>query len=317
MASPHPPIQLDSKLGAAFLGNLIAAIFYGITCVQSYMYFRNSGKDRQWFRMVIFSLWFLDTLHLAFITHGLYFYLVSSFGNLLALVSPTWSILSQIYLTCISDTIIRCIFGRRVWMMAGRSKVLALCIATTSLLTFVSGFAFASRAFAVGTFVGFAKISYFLYTALGSGVAADLLIAGSLCLTLLKSRTGFRKTDSIVNILIMYAINTSALTTICSIACFITYTIWPNEFTFIGIYFALPKLYLNSLLATLNSRETLSEKISGVSDINMTNITSTNYSTKGSHSSTGQSVVVNINKEVVVENFEFGSSNKRMQRDIP
>ncbi|GLB40667.1 hypothetical protein LshimejAT787_0805380 [Lyophyllum shimeji] len=326
MSSAQTPFQLDSKLGAAFLGNLFAGIFYGVTCVQSYIYYKGSAKDREWFRMLIFSLWFLDTLHLAFVTHGLYFYLVSNFGNLTALVYPTWSILvrhavsdwridhidtwrrAEIYLTCVSDFIIRCIFGRRVWMMTGRSKVLAACVAATSLSTFVTGFAFATRAFSVKTFENFAKISYFLYTALGSGVAADLLIAGSLCISLSRSRIGFKKTDSLVNLLMMYAINTSLLTTVCSAACFITYAIWPKEFTFIGIYFSLPKLYLNSLLAMLNSREALSEKISGVSDIT-TDLSSTRHTTKSSNTRHGQSIVVSINREVV-DDFELGNMDK-------
>ncbi|KAF5370471.1 hypothetical protein D9615_009756 [Tricholomella constricta] len=261
------------------------------------------------------SVRFLDTLHLAFVTHGLYFYLVSNFGNLVALVSPTWSFLVEIYLTCVSDFIVRCIYGRRVWIVTGQNKLLAACIAITSTLTCVTGFAFASRAFSVKTFENFSKISYFLYIALGSGVVADLLIASSLCLYLSKSRTGFRKTDSIVNALIMYAINTSLLTTICSAACFITYTIWPKEFTFIGIYFSLSKLYLNSLLATLNNREALAEKISGVSNFSLSNM---NSPSKASASRHGPPLVVSIDREVV-NSFEFGDARKhgKSTSDIP
>ncbi|KAG6906594.1 hypothetical protein DXG01_012997 [Tephrocybe rancida] len=135
--------------------------FYGITCVQSYMYFKTSTHDRQWFRGVIFSLWILDTLHLALITHGLYYYLVSNFGNFAALVGPTWSILAQVYVTCINDLIVRCdlilisIFGR----LTAKNYFIATAIATTSLLTFVFGFVFATRAFSGRTFAYFSKIS--------------------------------------------------------------------------------------------------------------------------------------------------------------
>ncbi|GLB40665.1 hypothetical protein LshimejAT787_0805360 [Lyophyllum shimeji] len=290
MATPLH-VQLDSKLGAAFLGNLVAGIFYGLTCMQSYTYFR-SKKDRPCFRMVILLLWFLDTLQLALVTHGLYFYLVSSFGNILALLTPTWSFISQIYVTCASDIIVRCIFGCRVWRLVGRSKVLAACIAAVSVLTLGTGFAFATK---ISTdklrFGGFGTISHFLYIALGSGVAVDLLIAVSLCWSLSKSRTGFKKTDSIVNTLMMYAINTGLLTTICAAACFITYAVWPHEFTFIAIYFSLPKLYLNSLLATLNSRDTLSGNISRVSDIPLSSISGNSNVVKASHVRRGQSLV--------------------------
>jgi hypothetical protein len=71
----------------------------------------------------------------------------------------------------------------------------------------------------------------------------------------------------------------------CSAACFITYTIWPSEFIYLGIYYLLGKcwyrvdppflfplisnppdqtVYVNSLLATLHSREALREKLGEV-----------------------------------------------------
>ncbi|KAH0584931.1 hypothetical protein H2248_008202 [Termitomyces sp. 'cryptogamus'] len=306
----HSPIPLDSKLGAAFLGNLVAGIFYGITCVQAYMYFiKNSRKDEPWFKGIIFFLWLLDTVHLAFITHGLYVYMVSNFGNLAALAAPPWSLLAQIYVTCISDAIVRCIFGRRVWLMTRRNYFLVICIALTSTCTFVTGVAFATRAFSLKEFKHFSKISYFLYTSLGSGVAADLLIAGSLCFSLSQRKTGFKKTDSLVTVLIMYTINTSLLTTICSAACFITYTIWPNEFTFIGIYFSLSKLFLNSLLATLNGRDSLSGKLGGVSNVSQLSNMDSDFSFKPSQSRRGPSVLVSIDRQVV-KDYEMESTHK-------
>jgi hypothetical protein len=57
----------------------------------------------------------LDTLQLAFVTHAIYYYTVTSFNDPLALLYPTWSILGQIFVTCISDLMVRYIFGRRLW----------------------------------------------------------------------------------------------------------------------------------------------------------------------------------------------------------
>ncbi|RDB28743.1 hypothetical protein Hypma_014825 [Hypsizygus marmoreus] len=325
MATPHASINLDSKIGAAFLGNLIAGIFYGITCVQTYIYFKRNDKDSTSFRLLIFFLWLLDTLHLALVTHGIYYYLISNYGNLPALASPTWSLLAQVYVTCISDLIIRGVFGRRVWLMAGKSKIIVTGIQRDLVrilppsspmpnIVLTESITFATRAYAGGTFAKFSQISYLLYIALGSGVVADFLIAGSLCRSLWKSRTGFRKTDTLVNVLMMYAINTSLLTTICSGACFITYTIWPNEFTFIGIYFSLSKLFLNSLLATLNSRESLSEKINGVSDISMSDMSHRrHFSSMVSGTRSGPSVLVSINHEVV-DDYEQGRTEKDGER---
>jgi len=96
----------------------------------------------------------------------------------------------------------------------------------------------------------------------------------------------------------LYAINSGLLTTICAAACLITYAVWPSEFIFIGVYFTLSKLFLNSLLATLNGREGLQNKLAGLSVLSQTSQhTRATFQSKFSHGDmplndvyTGQSV---------------------------
>ncbi|KAF8968561.1 hypothetical protein BDZ97DRAFT_1799051 [Flammula alnicola] len=115
-----------------------------------------------------------------------------------------------------------------------------------------------------------AQASVYLYVSFGAGVVADSLVAISLCVLLFKSRTGLQRTDSILTILMAFSINTGLLTSICALACLITYAIWPQRFIFMGIYFALSKLYVNSLLASLNARGTLRSKDERVSSLRST-----------------------------------------------
>ncbi|KAL1740213.1 hypothetical protein HDZ31DRAFT_68153 [Schizophyllum fasciatum] len=257
MAAPH--LDVDAKLGSAFIGCVMAGILYGITCFQTYNYHKGRFDDPWILDAFVYWLWTLETLHLGLVMHGCYFYMVTNYNNPASMISPTWSLLVQVFVTCLTDVAVRGFFGRRVWiMMTQRSRTLAyvvvFCIGTSSLLTFASGIAFGTRAFMVGTFAGFNEISYLLYTALGSGVVADAFIAISMCVLLSHSRTGLRNTDSVIDTLILYTINTSLLTTVCSVACFISYAVRPNEFIFLGIYFILSELFINSLLASLNAR---------------------------------------------------------------
>ncbi|KAF5319718.1 hypothetical protein D9619_008607 [Psilocybe cf. subviscida] len=119
---------------------------------------------------------------------------------------------------------------------------------------------FASRAFQLHTFDRINTASTYLYVSFAAAVAADSTVAISLCALLFHSRTGIKRTDSIVRILMAFSINTGLLTSICALACLITYAIWPKNFIFIGFYFVLSKLYVNSLLASLNARSSLIEK---------------------------------------------------------
>ncbi|KAF4622248.1 hypothetical protein D9613_009607 [Agrocybe pediades] len=102
-----------------------------------------------------------------------------------------------------------------------------------------------------------ATVDYLLYISFAAAVASDSLVAISLCSLLFWSRTGIKRTDSILTILMAFTINTGLLTSICAMACLITYAIWPQRFIFMGLYFALSKLYVNSLLASLNARRSL------------------------------------------------------------
>lgn len=111
--------NLSSRRMSLLLGSL-----FGITCVQVYIYYGKNFKDRLLFKLVVQThfcghitevnclrqiafLWykyhsvhwgcflksetrFLDTFHLALITHVSYYYLVSNFGNIAAVGSPTW-----------------------------------------------------------------------------------------------------------------------------------------------------------------------------------------------------------------------------------
>lgn len=47
--------------------------------------------------------------------------------------------------------------------------------------------------------------------------AGDVLIAVFLCTLLQQSRTGFRRSDTMINKLILFSINTGLLTSICAV----------------------------------------------------------------------------------------------------
>lgn len=98
-----------------------------------------------------------------------------------------------------------------------------------------------------------------IYLGLCSVVASDFIIATLLCFLLARKTSRIRRTKSVIRFLMVYIINTSMLTSATAAICLITYaTIVPRmNLVFQAIQFVLPKLYLNSLLAMLNSRDKL------------------------------------------------------------
>ncbi|KAF8904034.1 glycosyl hydrolase family 7-domain-containing protein [Mucidula mucida] len=193
--------------------------------------------------------------------------MVTNYFNPIELLRPTWSFVAQVFVSNISEILIQLVFVKRIWtLLITRGKTLAVMVCSTiivlSLISFSCGFAFAIQSL-TSTDLDFSKVdqnSATLYISFGGEVLADIAIASTLCTVLYKSRTSFASTKNVINYLIVYAINTCLLTTVCAVACFITFTIWPDKFIYIAVYFSLNKLYFNSLLANLNSREHLRQK---------------------------------------------------------
>jgi len=167
----------------------------------------------------------------------------------------------HLLVTSITDLLVRYIFGKRLWRLTDRNWLLAISVAGVSLFVFGCGMAFAIRAFRIRAFADTGEISWLLYSSLGAGVIADCLIAISLCVWLLRIRTGFKRTDSLLNVLMLYSINTGMVTSLCAIVCFATYAITPNRFYYVATSFVLSKLNVNCLLASLNARSPLRDQM--------------------------------------------------------
>ncbi|PPQ82308.1 hypothetical protein CVT26_013146 [Gymnopilus dilepis] len=91
-------------------------------------------------------------------------------------------------------------------------------------------------------------------------VLSDFMITGALIYLLHGHRTSFRKTNTLVSKLIVYAINRCLLTAIVEIAECIVFSTLTESLWFLAIDFVIGKLYANSLLATLNSRRMLTPR---------------------------------------------------------
>ncbi|KAJ3487589.1 hypothetical protein NLI96_g3423 [Meripilus lineatus] len=94
----------------------------------------------------------------------------------------------------------------------------------------------------------------------------DLLISAALIYYLLRSRTGYKKTDHIVQRLMIFSVNTGLITMVCSIAVILSFAFVNNSLLFAGLYSAASKLYSNSLFGTLNARQQLRKSDSNDSE---------------------------------------------------
>ncbi|KAI0667101.1 hypothetical protein C8Q78DRAFT_1082604 [Trametes maxima] len=123
------------------------------------------------------------------------------------------------------------------------------------------------KVFHAPTLQAFSRYSWIVSVAYGLAVLCDLITASALILALLRSRTGVRRTDSVVEVLVLYTVNTGLLTTIVGLLVFVFALAQPDNLIYAGLSIPGVKLYSNSVLAMLNSRKSLSARMNdGVED---------------------------------------------------
>ncbi|KIK40061.1 hypothetical protein CY34DRAFT_13979 [Suillus luteus UH-Slu-Lm8-n1] len=247
-------VDIHDTFGAGFIGGMVTAILYGITTLQTYLYYVYYPKDTNGLKVLVAFIWVLDTLHVSLMCHALYYYLVSSFGDPNNLGTGVWSLF-----LCMA-VLVQTYFAFRISHLT-RSGV------RWWLTSFIMVFVVAHFAFGLETvilmfikkdFSALSQITLYAATPFAiTAVLSDVLIAASLCVLLHGNRSPIIETNALVNTLIVYAINRCLLTSVVAVAEVIAFAISPGSLWFIAIDFVIGKLYANSLLASLNSRSAL------------------------------------------------------------
>ncbi|KAJ6512187.1 hypothetical protein C8R47DRAFT_1314226 [Mycena vitilis] len=250
--------SLQSTFGSAFVGLVVSAILYGVTILQTYLYYRNYPQDSKILKWMVAILWLLDTVHLVLCTVSVYTVLVLNFNNPDILLTATWSMNIQTDFNGLIGLIVECFYARRVWIVS-RNVYLTATILILSAIHFALGIVFTIGSFHTSR-ENFSDLVWVTSTGLGSAAAADMLIGISLCYYLSKSRTGFSRTDGLISTLMKYSLTTGFLTGIIACLVVLTFGIMPNNFVYLAFFWLLGKCYVNSVLAALNSRESLREK---------------------------------------------------------
>ncbi|KLO12042.1 hypothetical protein SCHPADRAFT_929486 [Schizopora paradoxa] len=243
----------DNTLGVLLVGCYIAVTLYGLTSHQMYRYFRMYPGDIHTLKLTVASMWSLDTLHTIFIIHACYYYLVTGYFSLTYLDKTVWSLRMSIPLTGTITLIAHAFFSRRIYIFS-RNTLAAGAIMSFSLVRMGFTVGITVLSFIFTSFARFDKEVWLLCLTIGLSIISDLIITASLCWFLQKSKTGFSKTDTIIDKLLLYAINTGLLCIIFDSAVLICARTMRWNMIYIGLYFVISKLYSNSLLAVLNSR---------------------------------------------------------------
>ncbi|KAI0353806.1 hypothetical protein OH77DRAFT_1522336 [Trametes cingulata] len=251
-------------IGGLLIEVFVACVLYGITTLQSFMYFQKYPGDSPSLKLLVAAVWVLETVHTAFCMHFLYAYLVEGFADYTYFLKIDRSIGVTV---AASAGIALCVQGYYVWRV--------WCVSSKNLLwtAVIAFFAFARVAFGIAStilsyvypeWLTFRNTTSSLVTisgGLGSAALVDMLVALTLSYYLKKGRSSWHKeSNSKINAILIYAVNTGAITGTASLLCVILFAVQKQSLTFLGLVEIQAKLYANSFLGSLNARSHIRNK---------------------------------------------------------
>lgn len=134
------------------------------------------------------------------------------------------------------------------------SRVVPSIIFSLSLLTFAVGLTYGIILASGVSWTASRFINWCGYIGDACEILADSIIVFTMVRLLLKLRSGLPRPNGLLVAFVTYTINTGLLTTLCVIASLFLLATLPRSSSGLAIYNVVSKLYINSLLGSLNAR---------------------------------------------------------------
>ncbi|KZT19517.1 hypothetical protein NEOLEDRAFT_1172997 [Neolentinus lepideus HHB14362 ss-1] len=298
-----PPLtteDLDQTFGVLFIGFVVSTVLYGLTFFQTYIYFSRYPKDNIWTKCTVGLLSLLDTATSALMSQALYYYLITMFASPFGLLDATSTFCAENGLAILVGFLVQIFFAVRVWTVSNKNWALAGVISFFALAAFVFGITMTVQIFKQKRLSQLATPHMKIVAAMSQGLATlvDFLITGSLLWFMSPKRNDMMKGKSPkgwFDKLVTYVINRGTSVGIIQFAYLLTFVIIPAKQIWMPFHLVVSKVYVNTLLAMLNSREITSGRGAYEEESVSTTTTQPKLSFMGGASGTGLSRSVRFN----------------------
>ncbi|KAI9056806.1 hypothetical protein FKP32DRAFT_1681968 [Trametes sanguinea] len=253
MANPAEPV-----IGGLLIELFFAFILYGITTLQTFIYFQRYTEDGITLKALVAAVWILESVHTGFCMEFIYAYLIQGFGEFDKILNINWGIGVTVVASACIALCVQGYYSWRVWIVSAKSVALTCGIGLFALLRVAFGIASAVLSYEYPEWIAFRHTKKSLITisgGLGSAALVDILVALTLTFLLKRGRnTWHKESNSMINRILLYAVNTGAITGTASLLCVILFAVQKTSLTFLGLVMIQTKLYANSFLGSLNAR---------------------------------------------------------------
>ncbi|OJT04639.1 hypothetical protein TRAPUB_4651 [Trametes pubescens] len=254
----------ESFFGGMLIEICIACVLYGITTLQTFIYFQKYQNDTSSLKLMVAGIWVLETCHTAFCMQLIYAYLITHFGEMTYFLDINWGVGATVVTEVIISTAVQAFYVKRVWIMSNKAKLLTSFIAFITVCRVAFGIGSTILSYHIPHWVAFRANEASLVTVsggLGAAALVDVLVALTLSFYLTRGRNSWQKSsNSKVNLIMLYAVNSGAITASASILSVILYATQAHSLVFLGLVEIQGKLYANSFLGSLNARSHIRNK---------------------------------------------------------
>ncbi|KAJ7573729.1 hypothetical protein C8J56DRAFT_981376 [Mycena floridula] len=247
MSAPGPRETYGPLLGGAFLSTLL----YGVTLVQVFIYLEGSKRDPRWMRLLVFYLFFAETINTGFNFLLVYQPLILDFGTMGTDVP--FFLRTDGALTVAISTPVQLFTIWRITIL-NNSKTPAIVVGPMALLAFIGGI---WTSISISIRPALATLSQDLApptTWLVASAVTDVTITVYLVRSLSKKRINFDSVDNYLSRIIRLTIQTGAFTALAAFLDALVFLSVKNTTVFFIWDLSLSKLYLNAMLSSMNAR---------------------------------------------------------------
>ncbi|KAJ8489626.1 hypothetical protein ONZ51_g2824 [Trametes cubensis] len=246
--------QFKTGIGSWLVGTFLSTLLVGMLLQQTFRYFRLYPNDPRYMKIWVITAVILQMLTTAMVMHVAYYYLVSNYLDLTVWTrGDVWSAPAVPIVGSINNLVF---FARRVYMIGRRYSLVVLSAMVMVLAS--CGF------FIARSVQGYTQPDIVASVSTGGwiiNVASVLLLLGDVQLTgilvyvLHKNRGSIRRTNSMVDILIAYAISSGSLICVINIVSLILSIVFPHVPIFSAASLVSQAVYTNSFIVALNTRQ--------------------------------------------------------------
>ncbi|CAA7263554.1 unnamed protein product [Cyclocybe aegerita] len=254
-------VNLNDSIGALQIGLLFSIFVFGIVTLQAHIYYGTFRDDRWTYKTLVGAIWLLEVGHTIAGSYEVYRATITLYG-MPELLTTFPAISSGIAVAGAITFLVQGFFSIRLFKVLPRPySFIGIAFIGLSGLRFIGSIYLSYRAVTTKSVEQYRReMTWLVTTLLTTGATIDVTIAVSMLYYLSKKRSqAFERIASVIDRLIAYTIRTGLLTSVGAVLILICYQAMPNNLVWLALYTCLAKLYSNSLLSSLNSRQEMRE----------------------------------------------------------